>query len=261
MSVPTSVFATPAELGAALATEIADGIAAAQREGRRYVLGCPGGRTPRSTYQALARTVVDRGLGLSHVVIAMMDDYAVPAADGGLAPAPADAHYSCARFARTEIAAPLSAAAADGGIGPDRVWLPDPADPARYDDRLADAGGVDLFILASGASDGHVAFNPPGTPFEARSRTVELADTTRQDNLVTFPDFGGLDDVPRHGVTVGPRTIADQSRRVVMVVHGDDKRAAAARISAADGYEPEWPATVIAACTRPDLYVDAAADR
>ena len=85
-------------------------------------------------------------------------------------------------------------------IPADRLWLPDPADPDAYDERIAAAGGIDLFLLASGAGDGHVAFNPPGTEAAARTRVVALPDSTRRDNLATFPTFGGeLDAVPRTG--------------------------------------------------------------
>ncbi len=63
------------------------------------------------------------------------------------------------RIAIPQILAPLEAA---GGASP-QLWYADPADPAAYDRRIAAAGGIDLFLLASGASDGHVAFNPPGS--------------------------------------------------------------------------------------------------
>src|SRR5215469_17575484 len=52
------------------------------------------------------------------------------------------------------------------GIAPDRIWFPDPKSPSDYDGRIENAGGIDFFILASGASDGHVAFNPQGSARE-----------------------------------------------------------------------------------------------
>jgi glucosamine-6-phosphate deaminase len=254
-----TVFPDAASVGEALAAEIADGMAAAAAAGHRYLLGCPGGRSPQATYRALARQVTARRLDLSGVVLAMMDDYVVPAG-GSYVPAPADAHYSCRNFAATTIAGPLSAAAGPGrGITADQVWFPDAADPARYDDRLRAAGGVNLFILASGESDGHVAFNPPGTPENARSRVVRLADSTRRDNLGTFPEFGDLRQVPHYGVTVGVATIAELSARVVLVADGPAKRQAIARLMAAPGYDPAWPATVAAICRDASVYADRAA--
>lgn len=252
------VFPDADALGAALADEIVAGVDEARAAGRRYVLGCPGGRSGRSTYRALAQRVV--GADLSHVVIAMMDDYVVPAAGGGYEQVPADAHFSCRYFAHEEIAGPLNAAAARG-ILEDHVWLPDPADPLAYRERLDAAGGVDLFIVASGASDGHVAFVKPGTPIDSDVSIIPLAETTRRDNLATFPDFGSIDEVPMHGVSVGLGTISDLSRHVTLVIHGDGKRDTARRVLAATDFEPDWPATFIHRCRGAQIWLDSAAHR
>jgi glucosamine-6-phosphate deaminase len=250
------VFADATALGDALAAEIVAGIQSARDQGRDYLLGCPGGRSPRSTYAALAHEVHDRRLDLSHVVIVMMDDYVVR--DGAsYARVPATMHCSVERFARVEILAPLNAAAGAGrGIPDASLWIPDPQDPAAYDDLLAAAGGVDLFILATGDSDGHVAFNPPGAPRDSRTRVIELAESTRRDNLGTFPEFTHLENVPRYGISVGIATIIDHSQRAVLVAPGASKRRAVAHIAAASGYDPAWPATVVAACRAPSLYAD-----
>jgi glucosamine-6-phosphate deaminase len=214
-------FRDPAELGAALAAEVLERYEASDGP---YLLGCPGGRSLRSTYRALVgwRPRLDR------LVVVMMDEYVG---------APPDAHFSCARFAREEIAGPL-------GLPPDRVWLPDERDPKAYDARIADAGGIDLFLLASGASDGHVAFNPPGSARHGRTAILKLARTTRRDNLATFPGFASLDDVPDSGVSVGLGTIS-AARCLRLVLHGPDKREAAARLLALDRFDPSWPASVV----------------
>lgn len=250
------VFPDAEAMGQALATEIAEGFEQARVRGQRYLLGCPGGRSPRSTYSALADVVRQRGLDLSHVVIVMMDDYVV---DDGTGPQriDPDLHCSVERFARHEIVDLLNAAAPTGqGIPPDSIWLPDPGDPSAYDARLRDAGGIDLFILASGDSDGHVAFNPPGSPRDSRTRVIDLAETTRLDNLGTFPEFTGLDDVPRQGISVGISTIIDNTHRAVLVAPGESKRTAVHRITAADEYDPDWPASVLVCCRNPSLYAD-----
>ncbi|MDJ1137370.1 6-phosphogluconolactonase [Streptomyces iconiensis] len=252
MNAQLTVFPTEAALGAHLAAEIADGMERAAAEGRRYLLGCPGGRSPRSTYQALTALVRERGLDLSHVVIAMMDEYVVPATGGtGYADVPHDAHYSCHRFAREEIAGPL-------GIPGSRVWFPEASAPHLYDQRIADAGGIDLFVLASGATDGHIAFNPPGSPLDSVTRVTALAEETRRDNMGTFPGFTSLSEVPLHGVTVGVATILRSSRALRMVITGAHKRTAVRRVLV-DTFDPAWPASLLAEGGNAALYADAAA--
>jgi glucosamine-6-phosphate deaminase len=231
------VFADADELGERLAAEI---LAAYGRSGdRAFLLGCPGGRSLRSTYRALAA----RRPRLDRLVVVMMDEYVV---DGEAAPA--EAHYSCRRFARDVLAAPL-------GLAGERVWLPDSADPAAYDERIAAAGGIDLFLLASGASDGHVAFLPPGSPRGGRTNVVKLAESTRRDNVSTFPEFESVEDVPRHGVSVGLATIAD-ARCARLVLHGAGKRHAAEQVLARDRFDPAWPASIVHDCTAAEIWLD-----
>lgn len=250
------VFDDAPAMGSHLAEEIAIGIAEAGAAGRRYLLGCPGGRSPRSTYVALAELVAQRSLDLSHAVIVMMDDYVERHGDSFRRVDPT-LHYSVERFAREEIVGPLNAAAPAGcGIRPDHLWIPDPADPLAYDARLADAGGIDLFILASGDTDGHVAFNPRGSSRDSRTRIIELAESTRRDNLGTFPEFVQLVDVPHFGISIGIATIAEFSRRAVLVAPGSSKVEAVSRIARVGDYDPEWPATVLVSCRDASLYAD-----
>jgi glucosamine-6-phosphate deaminase len=44
-----------------------------------------------------------------------------------------------------------------------------------------------------------------------------------------------------------------------MVAHGELKAPAVRRVALADSYQPEWPATILADCANPLLFVDAAA--
>ena len=229
---PLRVFETAEALGEALAELIVD--RAAGRE--HFLLGCPTGRTPRPVYAALARRQAD----LRHVTLVMMDEYLV---DGAWANGP----WSCHAFVRQQM-----------NFGAGDIWFPDPADPSAYDRRIADAGGIDLFLLASGASDGHVAFNSTGSPRDSRTRVVPLSDETRRDNLQTSPSFGTLENVPRHGVTVGIATIAE-ARDAIMALTGASKRLTLKRILAASGYDPSWPATVIHECPRREIFADTAA--
>jgi glucosamine-6-phosphate deaminase len=259
--VTPRVFAGAEEIGRAVAVMIADELAASG-PGHPFLLGCPSGRSPQSTYRELAREVAARRLDLSGLIIVMMDDYVVrDGATGVMRRVGPLAAHSCFRFGKLQIVDQLnSAAGSDRRIRADHYWVPDPAFPERYEENIAGHGGIDVFILASGATDGHVAFNPPGTDRGARTRIVRLAEQTRRDNLDSFPAFrSDLDRVPSYGVTVGVATIREQSKRVVMVAHGSSKAKTVRRLAEAERYTPDWPATVLSECTRPHLFIDQAA--
>ncbi len=259
LTTPLRVLPSPDAIGEDVAERLLGAVERARLTGRPFLLGCPTGRTPRPIYGAMARRLAVRGQDLSHLVLVMMDEYLVPGDDGGLAYAPADRPWSCHHFAGAEIAGPVNAALPPAHRVRDAsIWFPDPRDPAAYEARIADAGGIDLFLLASGASDGHVAFNPPGSARASRTRVIPLSDETRRDNLQTFPAFGTLSAVPHHGVSVGIDTIAS-ARAAVMVVWGAGKRLTLAQMRAAAGYQAEWPATVIHACGVGEIVCDVAA--
>lgn len=253
---PLRVFPSPIALGEAVAERVLARIEHARLAKSRFLLGCPTGRTPRPVFAAMARRLAHTKQDLSHLVLVMMDEYLVPRG-GRLEYASADNPWSCHYFARLEIAERLNAGLPPAhGVDEDSIWFPNPATPEAYDTRIAAAGGIDVFILASGATDGHVAFNPPGSPRESRTRVIALSEETRQDNLQTFPGFGTLAAVPAHGISVGIATIA-AAKEAMMLLWGAGKRLTLARIRDADRYDPAWPATVIHDCALPEILADA----
>lgn len=258
MSARLEIFDDADRLGEAVAVEIATKLETASG---RLVLGCPAGRTPATAYEAFSRLIERRQLDLSKTHLVLMDEYVEP---NGAAwrLCSQDAHYSCRRFAERHIRQ-----AFNSGLAPERripasqVYVPDPDDPAAYEKRIERLGGVDLFLLASGTSDGHVAFNPPGTALSQRTHITALAATTRRDNMASFPAFRNFEETPSHGIGVGPGTIAQWSRAAILILIGEQKRAAFRRIVDANRYDPTWPATVVHACANAAIYADRAAAR
>jgi len=247
------VRSTPLEVGKLVAGTILDRMAA--DPGRPFLLGCPSGRTPTTTYAALGPLAADRGIDLSPLVIVMVDEFLVEGPDGLVLCDPMS-HYSCRRYVRDHVLAPVSAALPDGrGLRPDQVRLADPTDPGRFDDELAAAGSIDLYLLAMGATDGHVAFNPPGTPADSPTRVIELAESTRGDNLHTFPAFAGLDEVPRFGVSVGLGAVTSAAETVLLAV-GEEKGPALRRVLGSPDFDEGWPATILHRCRRPWIAAD-----
>src|SRR5262249_42109097 len=206
------------------------------------------------------RRAAEANDNLSHLVIVMMDEYLNADGKGGFVVAPMNAHYSCLGFAFREIQAPINQELpADACIPDHHIWIPDPADPAEYDRRLAAAGGVAFFIRGGGATDGLAPFTPPGSAIDSGTRIVALVEHTRQDNLSTFPQFKSLDEVPTHGVSVGLGTIAGLSQEAVLVMHGAGKAESARRVQAGGHFESAWPGTLVHECRRGRILLDKAA--
>lgn len=94
-----------------------------------------------------------------------------------------------------------------------------------YEERIARAGGVDLFLGGIGP-DGHIAFNEPGSSLSSRTRAIRL--TT--DTIIANARFFGndLSQVPKSAVTVGVGTVMD-AREVLILVSGHNKARALAQ--------------------------------
>ena len=91
---------------------------------------------------------------------------------------------------------------------------------AGYDEEIVSAGGIDLLIAGIG-TNGHIAFNEPGSPFDSRTRVVELADSTRDLLRSVF------ESPPLQGITMGIATILS-ARRIILLASGASKASAVA---------------------------------
>ena len=95
----------------------------------------------------------------------------------------------------------------------------------QYDDEIASFGGIDLQILGIG-SDGHIAFNEPGTPFDSLTHVAELAESTIVDNSRLFND---ISEVPTKAVTMGLKSIMN-AKKIVLIATGKNKAKAIASL-------------------------------
>ncbi len=112
----------------------------------------------------------------------------------------------------------------DGSLhGPDPRASDTDAECARYEREVRDAS-IGLQILGIG-SNGHIAFNEPGTPFDSVTRVVELSEQTRSDNARFF---AAGHSVPAQAMTQGIATILAASELLLVAV-GAGKASAVAR--------------------------------
>ena len=140
--------------------------------------------------------------------------------------------------------------------GPDGLAADIPAACAEYEAAIRDAGGVDLQILGIG-TDGHIAFNEPGSSLGSRTRIKTLTMQTRMDNARFFG--GDVDAVPTHCLTQGLATIME-ARHLILVATG--RRKAEAVHQLVEGpISALWPATILQLHPHATVLLDEAAAR
>ena len=76
----------------------------------------------------------------------------------------------------------------------------------------------DIQVLGIG-SNGHIAFNEPGTPFGSVTHIVDLAESTIKDNARMF---ASIDEVPRQAFTMGLKNIMN-AKKVLILANGANK--------------------------------------
>ncbi len=208
--VPVELFASPADMAIDVARRIASLITSRAAESRPVVLGLPTGSTPIGVYRQLIRLHQEEGLDFSNVLTFNLDEYY---------PIKPDALQSYHRFMRENFFDHVNVPEENihipegdierGEIG---AWC------AEYEQKIKDAGGMDLILLGIGRT-GHIGFNEPGSGPETRTRPIILDEITRKD---AASDFFGDENVPREAITMGVGTILD-AKEIILMATGEHK--------------------------------------
>jgi len=193
------------------------------RENPRLVLGLPTGRTPIGMYER----VVDE-CSCRDITTFNLDEYV---GVSGEHPGSYCAYMWRHLFSHIDIN--KANTHIPDGTAPDLD-----AECIRYERSIADAGGLGLTFLGLG-QNGHIGFNEPGTPFDSRTRVVELTHSTRIANAGLFEG----DHVPERAITIGIATILE-SKRIVLLASGESKRDAIERLRSGEVSE-EFPASAL----------------
>ncbi len=221
------VVIAPAEV---LASVAADAVQTLLRTRPTAVLGLATGSSPVGVYDELARRHEAGQVSFAQAQGFLLDEYV------GL-----PAHHPEAYRAVIEREIESRVDLAPGAVqGPDGRADDLPAACAAYEAAIAEAGGVDLQILGIG-TDGHVAFNEPGSSLASRTRVKTLTEQTRADNARFFGGDGAA--VPRHVLTQGLGTIMD-ARHLVLLATGRAKAEAVHQL-VEGAVSALWPATVL----------------
>ena len=199
------------------------------------VLGMATGSTPLGVYQELVRRHREGLLDFAQVRTFNLDEYVgLPTTN------PQSYHY----FMHENFFRNVN-------ISPGNIYIPSgttsnyQAFCAWYEQRIEECGGIDVQILGIG-SDGHIAFNEPGSSLSSRTRLKTLAKPTIDDNARFFER---REDVPIYAITMGVGMILE-ARKLLLLASGKNKATACAAMV-------EGPVTSMTTASALQLHPDA----
>jgi glucosamine-6-phosphate deaminase len=197
------------EMSKAAAQEVVDVLNAKPNA----VLGMATGSTPLGVYQELVKMHRRGEVDFSHVTTFNLDEYV------GL---PITHEQSYHRFMHENFFRHINIPAQNIHI-PSGTTTNYRAFCDWYEKRIVECGGIDLQIVGIG-SDGHIAFNEPGSSLSSRTRLKTLAKQTIDDNARFFER---REDVPIYAITMGVGTIME-ARQILLLANGEKKADAVA---------------------------------
>lgn len=171
------------------------------------VLGLATGSTPIGLYKNMIKDHEENGTSYKKISTVNLDEYA------GL---DYSSDQSYVYFMRDNlfdhIDIDLKNTNIENGKASDRQ-----AECDRYN-ALLEKTQQDIQILGIG-SNGHIAFNEPGTPFGSVTHIVDLTESTIKDNSRLFKS---MDEVPRQAFTMGLKNIMN-AKKIVVLANGANK--------------------------------------
>lgn len=194
-------------------------------EKKPFVLGLPTGSTPLSMYKELIKLNKDGIISFENVITFNMDEYV------GLPPEHDQSyHYFMYNNFFNHIDIKRENINILDGMATDYK-----EECSRYEEKIKNAGGINLFIGGIGP-DGHIAFNEPGSSLSSKTRDKELTMDTIIANSRFFNNDINL--VPKLALTVGVGTLLD-SKEVLILVNGHHK-ARALKKGVEEGVNHMW---------------------
>ena len=200
------------------------------KEDSPFVLGLPTGSSPLGVYAELIRQNKAGKVSFKNVITFNMDEYV------GL---PHEHDQSYWYFMHDNFFNHIDIPAENINILNGMAEDPE-SECARYEEKIAACGGIDLFMGGIGV-DGHLAFNEPYTSLKSRTGLRALTSETR---LVNSRFFGNdPEKVPAFALSVGIGTVMD-SKEVLVLINGHNKARALAK-SVEGGVSQKWTCSAL----------------
>ncbi|OLE12407.1 MAG: glucosamine-6-phosphate deaminase [Acidobacteria bacterium 13_1_20CM_4_56_7] len=201
---------SPEEVGREAARIVANAV----RRNPELRLGLATGNTTVGMYKELIRLHEHEGLDFSRVITFNLDEYLGLSADHPRS----FRHFMQQNFFSQVNIPPRSIHIPNGSIKGDYQQY-----CASYEQKIRDAGGIDLQVLGIGRN-GHIGFNEPTSSIGSRTRLKVLSKDTTEDNRKFFASG---EEIPQCAITMGIGTILD-AKRILLLATGSSKAAAIA---------------------------------
>ena len=203
------------------------------------IIGLATGSTPLGVYANLVKAYKNNKVSFKHVESFNLDEYV------GLSE---EHNQSYRYFMNNNLFNHVD-------IDVNRTYIPsDKIDSenhySKYDEKIKNHGGIDIQLLGIG-SNGHIAFNEPGTSFDSLTHIVTLKESTIKDNSRFFES---IDEVPTSAISMGLKSIMN-AKRIILIAFGANKAKAIHDLFYKDP-STELPASILANHPNTIIYCD-----
>jgi len=198
-----SNFSTIEELNATVAAILIEAV----RHNPKTVLGLSTGNSPIGVYELLIQDHIQNGTSYKYVTTFNLDEY--EGLDGS---SEQSYRFFMDKYLFNHLDIDKSNTHIPSGMGDLEAGC------RTYDEKIKNAGGINIQLIGIG-TNGHIAFNEPGTPFNSRTHIAELSEETIMANS---KNFLSMKDIPKRAVTMGIQSIME-AKQIVMVAFGKNK--------------------------------------
>ncbi|MEJ7644156.1 MAG: glucosamine-6-phosphate deaminase [Chryseolinea sp.] len=201
------------------------------------------GHSPKGVFDCLVDEVKSNRLNLDQCSFVSLDEWiGIPATQKG----------SCRAMMDDDFFNPAQ-------IDKTRIFFFDgmAQDPSvevlRINNLIDDHGGLDIMLVGVG-TNGHIAMNEPGTPFDIKAHVSTLAEETKSVGQKYFSSSTELDQ----GITLGLRHFRE-AKLPILVANGEKKAAIMKKILSSTTASENLPASIVHVSENAMVLVDEAA--